>query len=108
MAWGTEDDSYEVFAQFGVGNDVTLVGSVRASDPELAWHAAKESYTRRERCTLLWVVPRTAIYMSDDGDRETLLSGVRMDFRGPAYPGRHRRAREEALAATADRGEDAR
>lgn len=101
MQFGQGDHVYEVFAQFGVGKDITLVGTVRATDPELAWHAAKESYTRRERCTQLWVAPRTAFLMSDASDKEVLLAGRRMDFRGPAYPGSLRRAREERIEAAA-------
>lgn len=88
--------TYEVFAQFGPNKDICLVGSVRAGDPVLAWHAAKETYTRRERCSQLWVVPRDAVIASGPDDQTVLLSGMRMDFRTPAYPGRHRRAREEA------------
>lgn len=91
--------AYEVFAQFGIGKDIQLLGSVRANDALLAWHAAKEAYTRRERCSQLWVVPRDAVVASGPDDQIVLLAGMRMDFRTPAYPGRHRRAREETHGA---------
>lgn len=101
MRFGQDDNVYEVFAQFGVGKTIEHVGTVRGTDPQLAWHAAKESYTRRERCTQLWVAPRTAFLMSDASDEKPLLAGARMDFRGPAYPGARRRAREKRMAAAA-------
>ena len=102
MRYGQGDHVYEVFAQFGVGKSIELVGTVRAADPELAWHAAKESYTRRERCTQLWVAPRSAFFVSDTNDGELLMAGRRMDFRGPAYPGSLRRAREERNEMTVE------
>lgn len=105
MHWGRGDNIYEAFAQFGSGKDIEHVGSVRAADAELAWHAAKEAYTRREKCSLLWVVPRTSILVSDPSDEEVLLSGWdRMEHRGPAYPSAHRRARKERKQAQAQSG----
>ena len=93
MRFGQDDNVYEVFAQFGVGKTIEHVGTVRATDPELAWHAAKEVYTRRERATLLWVVPRAAITSGGPDRAVTLMSSTRMPFRTPAYPGRNRRNR---------------
>ena len=54
-AQAIDGDAYEVFGQFGTTREIAHLGSVRGRDPELAWHAAKEVYTRRERATLLWV-----------------------------------------------------
>ena len=88
-----DDGAYEVFGQFGAGREITYLGSVRGRDAELAWHAAKEVYTRRERASLLWVVPRTAITGGGADRLVTLLSSTRMPFRTPAYPGRNRRNR---------------
>jgi phenylacetate-CoA oxygenase PaaH subunit len=102
VRWGSDDGSFEVFAQFGTGKDIQQVGSVRATDPELAWHAAKETYTRRERCSLLWVVARDAILMSDAGDTEVLQTGRRLEHRHPTFPGAHRRARIEAAQGDGD------
>lgn len=95
MQWGSDEGAFEVFAQFGIGRSIEHVGSVRATDPELAWHAAKEAYTRRENCSRLWVVPRTSILMSDASDADVLRTGRRLEFRRPTYPGAHRRARLE-------------
>jgi ring-1,2-phenylacetyl-CoA epoxidase subunit PaaB len=99
MRYGSDEGAFEVFAQFGHGRDVCHVGSVRGADAELAWHAAKEIYTRRERCTQLWVVPRTAMLMSDTGDADVLMASQRMPFRKPAFPGGLRRARAKAAEA---------
>jgi phenylacetate-CoA oxygenase PaaH subunit len=100
-AQGDEPDVYEVFAQFGVGKAVEHVGSVRAADAVLGWHAAKEAYTRRERCTALWVAPRSAMVMSTAQDAVALLAGDRNSWRLPSFPSARRRARA-ASAVPAD------
>ncbi|MHB1089506.1 MAG: phenylacetic acid degradation protein PaaB [Ilumatobacteraceae bacterium] len=88
------DAVYEVFLQIGGnGKPVQLAGSVRASDRELAWQSAKEIYTRREDCTVLWVVPRGCIYEGDEALRETLSHGTGREFRIPGFPSSHRRER---------------
>lgn len=85
---------YEVFLQIGGnGKPIQLAGSVRASDRELAWQSAKEIYTRREDCTVLWVVPRGCIYEGDENLRETLSNGTGREFRIAGFPSRHRRER---------------
>ena len=85
---------YEVFLQIGgVGRPIQLVGSVRASDEQLAWQTAKEIYTRRENCTALWVVPRESIYVGEDVDIAVLREGTSRMFRIPGYPSAHRRER---------------
>lgn len=91
-----ESDAFEVFAQFGEGKPVSYVGSVRGADPLLAWHSAKEAYTRREHCTLLWVVPRAAVMASTPQDAVVLDSGIRMSYRVPTYPSGQRRSRGKA------------
>lgn len=109
MLTSVDDHSYEAFAQFGgAGKPIQHVGSVRGVDPELAWHAAKEAYTRREDCTLLWVVPRGAIVAGvckDGQDLEILSSGNRAEFRKPAYPSRHRRGRAQRTHERGSAGE---
>ena len=89
-----EPNVYEVFAQFGgAGKQVQHVGSVRCADAALAWHAAKEVYTRREDCTVLWVAPRPAFLRSGPDDAITLANGSSRRYRAPKYPSGHRRAR---------------
>ena len=92
-----EPNVYEVFAQFGgAGKQVQHVGSVRCADATLAWHAAKEAYTRREDCTVLWVAPRSAFLRSGPEDAITLGNGSSRRYRVPKYPSGHRRARRNA------------
>lgn len=95
--------AFEVFAQFGgAGKPISHLGSVRAADPTLAWHAAKEAYTRREDCSLLWVTPCSSITMSTSGDAIVLTTGTRLTYRLPSFPITHRRAREAAGTAAAE------
>lgn len=100
MKPGTDAEAFEVFARFGGQLEpIVWVGSVRAADPTLAWHAAKEIYTRRERCTVLWVACRSMMAFSTPDDADALGSGERLDYRKPGFPGRHRRERDKAVAA---------
>jgi 1,2-phenylacetyl-CoA epoxidase PaaB subunit len=101
MRRGGDAHVYEVFARFGDDpqEPIRWLGSVRSGDPELAWHAAKEIYTRREDCTLLWVAQRSAMVVSEPSDAEALRSPSRLGYRVPAFPGRHRRARIKVAAA---------
>jgi len=61
---------YEVFHQQARGEPHIHVGSVHATDPEMALLLAKEQYARRQACVNLWVVPAEAItatkYEDDD------------------------------------------
>lgn len=52
---------YEVFHQQARGEAHVYVGSVHATDPEMALLLAKEQYARRQACVNLWVVPVEAI-----------------------------------------------
>jgi ring-1,2-phenylacetyl-CoA epoxidase subunit PaaB len=97
MQTGDDPHAYEVFARFGgLEKPMQHVGSVRGADPELAWHAAKEAFTRREKCFALWVVPRTCITMSTGDDVILLQAGGRMTYRLPGFPSSHRRERQKA------------
>jgi ring-1,2-phenylacetyl-CoA epoxidase subunit PaaB len=94
---GAESDVYEVFARFGAQSEpIRWVGNVRAGDPELAWHAAREIYTRREDCILLWVSLRSSMVFSEPEDVDLLQASKRLDYRLPGFPGRHRRDRVKA------------
>jgi phenylacetate-CoA oxygenase PaaH subunit len=93
---------FEVFAQFGLGKSIGHVGSVRAKDPVLAWQFARETYTRREDCTLLWVVPRSSIQDSDGGSPPMLGNGLGRRYRLSAYPSSHRRARSRVRDGSDD------
>lgn len=53
----TEWDVYEVFAREKRGDHPVHVGSIHASDSEMALVLAKEQYARRGHVVQLWVVP---------------------------------------------------
>ncbi len=97
-----DDDpkAYEVFVQVGgSGKPLQYVGSVRGADPVLAWHAAKEVFTRREDCTQLWVVPRAAVIRGDAEDRIVLSKGSARRYRLASYPSTRRRMRSRSEPA---------
>ena len=98
MRQGSDRDVYEVFARFGddTSEPIRWLGSVRSGSAELAWHAAKEIYTRREDCTVLWVAQRAGMVTSGPEDAEVLRSPERLKYRTPGSVGRHRRARAQA------------
>ena len=48
---------FEVFHQQARGEPHVYVGSVHATDAEMALLLAKEQYARRQACVNLWVVP---------------------------------------------------
>ncbi len=61
---------FEVFHQQARGEPHVHVGSVHATDADMAIILAKEQYCRRQACVNIWVVPATAIvataYENDD------------------------------------------
>lgn len=61
---------YEVFHQPTRGDAHVHVGSVHATDPEMALLLAKEQYARRQACVNLWVVPAESITATDYGDAD--------------------------------------
>ncbi len=58
-------NSFEVFVQPRLGKSFQHEGSIRASDLELAFILAKETFTRRFTCVALWVTPTDSISVSD-------------------------------------------
>jgi len=61
---------FEVFHQQARGEPHVHVGSIHASDPEMALLLAKEQYARRQACVNLWVVPAEAITATDYQDSD--------------------------------------
>ena len=65
-------ETYEVFHQKKDGAAFVYVGPVHAPEPDLAFLFAKEQYSRRFACTGMWVVPTSAIAVTDyAGDAES-------------------------------------
>jgi len=59
---------WEVFVRSKGGLSHRHVGSVHASDGEMALRHARDTYTRRLEGVSLWVVPSSAIVASDPAD----------------------------------------
>lgn len=53
---------FQVFLQEKEGQPYQDVGSVHASDAEMALYNARDVFVRRPECASLWVVPVTEIY----------------------------------------------
>ncbi|WP_345058894.1 phenylacetic acid degradation b [Hymenobacter glaciei] len=65
-------ETYEAFHQKKEGAPFVYVGPVHAPEPDLAFLFAKEQYSRRFACTGLWVVPTSAITVTEYvGDTES-------------------------------------
>lgn len=56
---------YEVFVQLDRGSPHVHAGTVDAPNDALAMDYAKRHYGRDQECVHLWVVPRSAILMTD-------------------------------------------
>lgn len=65
---------YEVFIRSRTGLDHKHVGSIHATDPEMAIANARDVYTRRQEGVSIWVVESKAITASDPDDREALFT----------------------------------
>ena len=72
---------YEVFHQQARGEVHVHVGSIHASDPEMALVLAKEQYARRQACVNLWVVPVDAITASEYEDSDIFERGTDKSYR---------------------------
>ena len=59
---------YEVFRREKEGAPMVHAGSVTAASADLALIYAKEIYGRRGESSVLWIAPRAAFQVLDDGD----------------------------------------
>lgn len=64
---------FEVFIRSRNGLSHKHVGSLHATDAEMALENARDVYTRRGEGVSIWVVPSVAIAASDPGDKESLF-----------------------------------
>lgn len=64
---------WEVFVQNKPGLPYKHSGSIHASDKEMALQNARDTYTRRNEGTSIWVVPSAAIVASNPNDSEMLF-----------------------------------
>ena len=77
---------FEIFIRARSGIDHKHVGSVHASDAELALEHARDVYTRRLEGVSIWVVRSSDIVASDPADAEELFEPARDKiYRHPTF-----------------------
>lgn len=64
---------WEVFIQSKSGLPYKHAGSLHAPDKEMAIQAARDTYTRRNEGTSIWVVPADCIVASNPNDQAELF-----------------------------------
>ena len=64
---------YEVFIRSKHGLSHKHVGSVHATDAQMAIDNARDLYTRRNEGVSIWVIPSAQITASVPGDKEALF-----------------------------------
>jgi ring-1,2-phenylacetyl-CoA epoxidase subunit PaaB len=77
---------FEVFVRGKRGLNHVHVGSLHAADEEMALHAARNLYTRRNEGVGIWVVRSAAIAASDPGKKDAFFapSGDKV-YRHPTF-----------------------
>ena len=77
---------FEIFIRARSGIDHKHVGSVHASDAQLALEHARDVYTRRLEGVSIWVVRSSEIVASDPADAEELFEPARDKiYRHPTF-----------------------
>ena len=82
----TGEPLFEVFVRARRGLSHTHVGSLHASDAEMALRNARDLYTRRQEGVSIWVVPATAITASSPDEKAAFFapSGDKI-YRHPTF-----------------------
>jgi ring-1,2-phenylacetyl-CoA epoxidase subunit PaaB len=77
---------YEVFVRGKRGLNHVHVGSLHAPDDEMAVHAARDVYTRRNEGVSIWVVKAAAITASSPDEKDPMFapSGDKV-YRHPTF-----------------------
>ncbi|MEZ5500223.1 MAG: 1,2-phenylacetyl-CoA epoxidase subunit PaaB [Steroidobacteraceae bacterium] len=77
---------YEIFIRARGGLDHKHVGSVHATDPQMAIEHARDVYTRRLEGVSVWVVPSAQITASDPAEADALFEPARDKiYRHPTF-----------------------
>lgn len=77
---------WEVFIRSQHGLAHKHVGSLRASDAEMAINNARDVYTRRNEGVSIWVVPSNTIVASSPADKEMLFEPANSKvYRHPTF-----------------------
>lgn len=66
-------DLWEVFIQSKPGQPYRHAGSVHATEANMALQNARDTYTRRNEGTSIWVIPSKYIVASNPNDSEMLF-----------------------------------
>jgi ring-1,2-phenylacetyl-CoA epoxidase subunit PaaB len=69
----SQGDLWEVFIQPNPGLPHKHVGSLHATDAEIALQNARDVYTRRNEGTSIWVIPSNVIVASASEDNGSLF-----------------------------------
>ena len=64
---------WEVFVRPARGTSHVHVGSLHASDAELALQNARDLYTRRSEGVSVWVVPSSAVHASSPEEKDAFF-----------------------------------
>lgn len=70
MTKDTQLELWEVFIQGKPGGNHVHAGSVHASDKQMALQNARDTYTRRNEGSSIWVVPSKYLVSSNPEDAE--------------------------------------
>ena len=73
MTKDTQGDIWEVFIQQKTGQPHKHAGSVHATDKEMALQNARDTYTRRNEGTSIWVVLTENIAASNPDENESFF-----------------------------------
>lgn len=84
MKTDTQWSRFQVFLQEADGKPHQDVGSVHATDPELALLNARDVFARRPACISMWVVPVEAIFSKTAEELEGWQLNDEMKKVGPA------------------------
>jgi len=68
-----QGDVWEVFIQSKPGLPHKHAGSIHATDKEMALENARDTYTRRQEGTCIWVIPFNAIVSSLPEDSDSFF-----------------------------------
>ena len=77
---------YEIFVRARAGLDHKHVGSLHATDAQMAIEHARDLYTRRQEGVSIWAVRSSDIVASDPADADTLFEPARDKvYRHPTF-----------------------
>jgi len=77
---------YEIFVRARAGLDHKHVGSLHATDAQMAIEHARDLYTRRQEGISIWAVRSSDIVASDPADADTLFEPARDKvYRHPTF-----------------------